>query len=175
MRVTRRKTIFLILLYLFFFILPFFLLTSKASLIQEEVPLSVNVNANISQGLIYIAPLPQQTQVFGQNYYVSNSLGYYEYSYLFSETPPLLVWYEPAPSTQTYYFVYGGSTQATAVTTGVFSFYTQFYYLNTSIFNVSGVSLLGGSLVLNGQNSLVTFTTTALRYTSAVILYNFQS
>lgn len=175
MRVSRRKTIFLILLYLFFFILPFFLLTSKASLIQEEVPLSVNVNANISQGLIYIAPLPQQTQVFGQNYYVSNSLGYYEYSYLFSETPPLLVWYEPAPSSQTYYFVYGGSTQATAVTTGVFSFYTQFYYLNTSIFNVSGVSLLGGSLVLNGQNSLVTFTTTALRYTSAVILYNFQS
>jgi len=174
MRVSRRKIIFLVL-YLFFFILPFFLLTSKASLIQEEVPLSVNVNANISQGLIYIAPLPQQTQVFGQNYYVSNSLGYYEYSYLFSETPPLLVWYEPAPSSQTYYFVYGGSTQATAVTTGVFSFYTQFYYLNTSIFNVSGVSLLGGSLVLNGQNSLVTFTTTALRYTSAVILYNFQS
>ena len=175
MRASRRKTIFLILLYLFFFMLPFFLLTTKASLIQEEVPLSVNVNANISQGLIYIAPLPQQTQVFGQNYYVSNSLGYYEYSYLFSETPPLLVWYEPAPSSQTYYFVYGGSTQATAVTTGVFSFYTQFYYLNTSIFNVSGVSLLGGSLVLNGQNSLVTFTTTALRYTSAVILYNFQS
>jgi hypothetical protein len=175
MRVIRRKTIFLILLYLFFFILPFFLLTTKASLIQEEVPISVNVNANISQGLIYIAPLPQQTQVFGQNYYVSNSLGYYEYSYLFSTTPPLLVWYEPAPSSQTYYFVYGGSTQATAVTTGVFSFYTQFYYLNTSIFNVSGVSLLGGSLVLNGQNSLVTFTTTALRYTSAVILYNFQS
>ena len=175
MRVIRRKTIFLILLYLFFFLLPFFLLTTKASLIQEEVPISVNVNANISQGLIYISPLPQQTQVFGQNYYVSNSLGYYEYSYLFSETPPLLVWYEPAPSSQTYYFVYGGSTQATAVTTGVFSFYTQFYYLNTSIFNVSGVSLLGGSLVLNGQNSLVTFTTTALRYTSAVILYNFQS
>ena len=175
MRVSRRKTIFLILLYLFFFILPFFLLMSKASLIQEEVPLSVNVNANISQGLIYIAPLPQQTQVFGQNYYVSNTLGYYEYSYLFSTTPPLLVWYEPAPSSQTYYFVYGGDTQATAVTTGVFSFYTQFYYLNTSIFNVSDVSLLGGLLVLNGQNSLVTFTTTALRYTSAVILYNFQS
>jgi len=174
MRVSRRKIIFLVL-YLFFFILPFFLLTAKASLIQEEVPISVNVNANISQGLIYIAPLPQQTQVFGQNYYVSNSLGYYEYSYLFSTTPPLLVWYEPAPSSQTYYFVYGGSTQATAVTTGVFSFYTQFYYLNTSIFNVSGVSVLGGSLVLNGQNSLVTFTTTALRYTSAVILYNFQS
>ena len=170
-----RKTIFLILLYLFFFILPFFLLTAKASLIQQEVPISVNVNANISQGLIYIAPLPQQTQVFGQNYYVSNSLGYYEYSYLFSATPPLLVWYEPAPSTQTYYFVYGGNTQASAVTTGVFSFYTQFYYLNTSIFNVSGVSLLGGSLALNGQNSLVTFTTTALRYTSAVILYTFQS
>ena len=175
MRVIRRKTIFLILLYLFFFILPFFLLTAKASLIQEEVPISVNVNANISQGLIYIAPLPQQTQVFGQNYYVSNSLGYYEYSYLFSATPPLLVWYEPAPSSQTYYFIYGGSTQASAVTTGVFSFYTQFYYLNSSIFNVSGVSLLGGSLVLNGQNSLVTFTTTALRYTSAVILYTFQS
>ena len=174
MRVSRRKIIFLVL-YLFFFILPFFLLTAKASLIQEEVPISVNVNANISQGLIYIAPLPQQTQVFGQNYYVSNSLGYYEYSYLFSTTPPLLVWYEPAPSSQTYYFVYGGSTQATAVTTGVFSFYTQFYYLNTSIFNVSGVSVLGGSLVLNGQNSLVTFTTTVLRYTSAVILYNFQS
>jgi len=174
MRVSRRKIIFLVL-YLFFFLLPFFLLTTKASLIQEEVPISVNVNANISQGLIYISPLPQQTQVFGQNYYVSNSLGYYEYSYLFSQTPPLLVWYEPAPSTQTYYFVYGGSTQATAVTTGVFSFYTQFYYLNTSIFNVSGVSLLGGSLVLNGQNSLVTFTSTALRYTSAVILYNFQS
>ena len=174
MRVSR-KTIFLILLYLVFFILPFFLLTTKASLIQEEVPISVNVNANISQGLIYIAPLPQQTQVFGQNYYVSNSLGYYEYSYLFSTTPPLLVWYEPSPSSQTYYFVYGGSTQASAVTTGVFSFYTQFYYLNTSIFNVSGVSLLGGSLVLNGQNSLVTFTTTALRYTSAVILYTFQS
>jgi len=176
MRVIRRKTIFLILLYLVFFILPFFLLTTtKASLIQEEVPISVNVNANISQGLIYIAPLPQQTQVFGQNYYVSNSLGYYEYSYLFSETPPLLVWYEPSPSSQTYYFVYGGNTQASAVTTGVFSFYTQFYYLNTSIFNVSDVSLLGGSLILNGQNSLVTFTTTALRYTSAVILYNFQS
>jgi len=175
MRVIRRKTIFLILLYLFFFILPFFLLTAKASLIQEEVPISVNVNANISQGLIYIAPLPQQTQVFGQNYYVSNSLGYYEYSYLFSATPPLLVWYEPAPSSQTYYFIYGGSTQASAVTTGVFSFYTQFYYLNSSIFNVSGVSLLGGSLVLNGQNSLVTFTTTALRYTSAVILYTLQS
>ena len=175
MRVIRRKTIFLILLYLFFFILPFFMLTTKASLIQEEVPISVNVNANISQGLIYIAPLPQQTQVFGQNYYVSNSLGYYEYSYLFSATPPLLVWYEPAPSSQTYYFVYGGSTQASAVTTGVFSFYTQFYYLNSSIFNVSGVSLLGGSLVLNGQNSLVTFTTTALRYTSAVILYTLQS
>ena len=174
MRVSRRKIIFLVL-YLFFFILPFFLLPTKASLIQEEVPISVNVNANISQGLIYIAPLPQQTQVFGQNYYVSNSLGYYEYSYLFSTTPPLLVWYEPAPSSQTYYFVYGGSTQATAVTTGVFSFYTQFYYLNTSIFNVSGVSVLGGSLVLNGQNSLVTFTSTALRYTSAVILYNFQS
>jgi hypothetical protein len=151
------------------------MLTTKASLIQEEVPISVNVNANISQGLIYIAPLPQQTQVFGQNYYVSNSLGYYEYSYLFSATPPLLVWYEPAPSSQTYYFVYGGSTQASAVTTGVFSFYTQFYYLNSSIFNVSGVSLLGGSLVLNGQNSLVTFTTTALRYTSAVILYTLQS
>ena len=175
MRVIRRKTMFLILLYLFFFILPFFMLTTKASLIQEEVPISVNVNANISQGLIYIAPLPQQTQVFGQNYYVSNSLGYYEYSYLFSATPPLLVWYEPAPSSQTYYFVYGGSTQASAVTTGVFSFYTQFYYLNSSIFNVSGVSLLGGSLVLNGQNSLVTFTTTALRYTSAVILYTLQS
>ena len=174
MRVSRRKIIFLVL-YLFFFILPFFLLTAKASLIQEEVPISVNVNANISQGLIYIAPLPQQTQVFGQNYYVSNSLGYYEYSYLFSTTPPLLVWYEPAPSSQTYYFVYGGSTQASAVTTGVFSFYTQFYYLNSSIFNVSGVSLLGGSLVLNGQNSLVTFTTTALRYTSAVILYTLQS
>jgi len=175
MRSIRRKTIFMISLFLFFLILPFFLLSTKAGLIQEEVPISVDVNANISQGLIYIAPLPQQTQVFGQNYYVSNSLGYYEYSYLFSETPPLLVWYEPSPSSQTYYFVYGGSTQATAVTTGVFSFYTQFYYLNTSIFNVSGVSLLGGSLVLNGQNSLVTFTTTALRYTSAVILYNFQS
>lgn len=174
MRVTR-KTIFLIVLFLVFFILPFFLLTTKASLIQEEVPISVNVNTNISQGLIYIAPLPQQTQVFGQNYYVSNSLGYYEYSYLFSATPPLLVWYEPAPSSQTYYFVYGGNTQASAVTTGVFSFYTQFYYLNTSIFNVSDVSLLGGSLVLNGQNSLVTFTTTALRYTSAVILYTLQS
>jgi len=170
-----RKTIFLILLYSVFFILPFFMLPSKASLIQEEVPISVNVNANVSQGLIYIAPLPEQTQVFGQNYYVSNTLGYYEYSYLFSVTPPLLVWYEPAPSSQTYYFVYGGNTQASAVTTGVFSFYTQFYYLNTSIFNVSGVSLLGGSLVLNGQNSVVTFTTTALRYTSAVILYNFQS
>jgi len=174
MRVTR-KTIFLILLYLFFFILPFFMIPTKASLIQEEVPISVNVNANISQGLIYIAPLPQQTQVFGQNYYVSNTLGYYEYSYLFSATPPLLVWYEPAPSSQTYYFVYGGSTQASAVTTGVFSFYTQFYYLNTSIFNVSDVSLLGGSLVLNGNNSIVTFTTSALRYTSAVVLYNFQS
>jgi len=175
MRVIRKKTIFIIPLFLFFLILPFFLLPTKASLIQEEVPISVDVNANISQGLIYIAPLPQQTQVFGQNYYVSNTLGYYEYSYLFSETPPLLVWYEPSPSTQTYYFVYGGSTQASAVTTGVFSFYTQFYYLNTSIFNVSDVSLLGGSLILNGQNSLVTFTTTALRYTSAVILYNFQS
>ena len=35
--------------------------------------------------------------------------------------------------------------------------------------------MLGGSLVLNGQNSVVTFTTSALRYTSAVILYNFQS
>jgi len=171
----RRKTIFLILLYLFFFILPFFMLSTKAGLIQEEVPISVNVNANISQGLIYIAPLPQQVQVFGQNYYVSNTLGYYGYSYLFSKTPPLLVWYEPAPSSQTYYFVYGGNTQASGVTTGVFSFYTQFYYLNTSIFNVSGVSLLGGSLVLNGNNSLVTFTTNALRYTSAVILYNFQS
>jgi len=174
MRVSR-KTIFLILLYSVFFILPFFMLTTKASLIQEEVPISVNVNANISQGLIYIAPLPEQTQVFGQNYYVSNTLGYYEYSYLFSTVPPLLVWYEPAPSSQTYYFVYGGGTQASAVTTGVFSFYTQFYYLNSSIFNVSGVSLLGGSLVLNGQDSLVTFTTSALRYTSAVILYNFQS
>jgi hypothetical protein len=151
------------------------MLSTKASLIQEEVPISVNVNANVSQGLIYIAPLPEQTQVFGQNYYVSNTLGYYEYSYLFSVTPPLVVWYEPAPSTQTYYFVYGGNTEPTAVTTGVFSFYTQFYYLNTSIFNVSGVSLLGGSLVLNGQNSVVTFTATALRYTSAVILYNFQS
>jgi len=170
-----RKTIFLILIYSVFFILPFFVLPSKASLIQEEVPISVNVNANISQGLIYIAPLPEQTQVFGQNYYVSNTLGYYEYSYLFSTVPPLLVWYEYAPTTQTYYFVYGGNTQPTAVTTGVFSFYTQFYYLNTSIFNVSGVSLLGGSLVLNGQNSVVTFTTSALRYTSAVILYNFQS
>jgi len=170
-----RKTIFLILLYSVFFILPFVMLSTKASLIQEEVPISVNVNANISQGLIYIAPLPQQTQVFGQNYYVSNTLGYYEYSYLFSTTPPLLVWYEPAPSSQTYYFVYGGSTQATGVTTGVFSFYTQFYYLNTSIFNVSGVSLLGGSLVLNGQNSLVTFTPSALRYSSAVVLYSLQS
>jgi hypothetical protein len=155
--------------------LPFFMLSTKASLIQEEVPISVNLNANISQGLIYIVSLPEQTQVFGQNYYVSNTLGYYEYSYLFSTVPPLLVWYEPAPSSQTYYFVYGGNTQASAVTTGVFSFYTQFYYLNTSIFNVSGVSLLGGSLVLNGQNSVVTFTTTALRYTSAIILYNFQS
>jgi len=170
-----RKTIFLILLYSVFFILPFVMLSTKASLIQEEVPISVNVNANLSQGLIYIAPLPQQTQVFGQNYYVSNTLGYYEYSYLFSTTPPLLVWYEPAPSSQTYYFVYGGSTQATGVTTGVFSFYTQFYYLNTSIFNVSGVSLLGGSLVLNGQNSLVTFTPSALRYSSAVVLYSLQS
>ena len=171
----RRKTIFLILLYSVFFILPFVMLSTKASLLQEEVPISVNVNANVSQGLIYVAPLPEQTQVFGQNYYVSNALGYYEYSYLFSTVPPLLVWYEPAPSSQTYYFVYGGNTQASAVTTGVFSFYTQFYYLNTSIFNVSGVSLLGGSLVLNGQNSVVTFTTSALRYTSAVILYNFQS
>jgi len=170
-----RKTIFLILIYSVFFILPFVMLSTKASLIQEEVPISVNVNANVSQGLIYIAPLPEQTQVFGQNYYVSNALGYYEYSYLFSVTPPLLVWYEYSPSSQTYYFVYGGNTQASAVTTGVFSFYTQFYYLNTSIFNVSGVSLLGGSLVLNGQNSVVTFTTSALRYTSAVILYNFQS
>lgn len=175
MKSSMRRRLFLFSLLLSFFVALPIPVVLHASLVQEQVPISVTTTTNISQGLIYMTPLPQQVQLFGNNYYVANSIGYYEYSYLFSSTPPLLVWYEPAPTTQTYYFVYGGNTQASAVTTGVFSFYSTFYYVNRSIFNVSNANVLGGVLVLNGQNSLVTFNTSAYRYTSAMMLYNFQS
>lgn len=144
---------------------------------SNQIPIIVTVpNSLTGTSLMYIFPLPLNSNISPANYYVINQQGYYIYSYLFSQSPPLLVLYSNPIQNTTYYAIYGISVSSSSqyVTTSVFSSYFQFYYINTSIMNVSKASASGGVLsIANG--GWFTYTNTAVRYTpnSVLYLYNF--
>ncbi|AON96536.1 archaeal transmembrane protein [Acidianus two-tailed phage variant 1] len=165
------KTIFSIVIL----ILPLTFLHPTNSTVssQNQVPIQIIYNYNVSGGVIYTAPLNIPSGFY--NYYMINQYGTLLYSYLFSTNPAFVVWYEPQPTTETYYFVYGQSVTSQLVSTDVFSLYTQFYIYNSSMWNISNGVVSGGVLTLNGKNSILTENYTAPRYTSALWLYQILS
>jgi len=152
----------------------FFPVSTHSSIVSQcQIPIHITLNRNISQGLIYMQPV--QSIITVSNYYVINQYGTLEYSYLFSQRPGYLVWYDQYPSSETYYLVYGESVQSQLASTEVFSFYYQFYNINTSIWQVSNAVASGGALTMSGQDSILTENTSATRYPTAVWLYYLQS
>ncbi|MEM0252808.1 MAG: hypothetical protein QW046_04115 [Candidatus Micrarchaeaceae archaeon] len=161
--------------YLFMLAFLIFIITTIASAAIQQINILVNIPPSLTgNNLFFVIPLKVNNSVItNNNFYVINNYGYYEYSYLFSSTPPLLTLYQSQATNTTYYVTFGNGITPQYVSTNIYSNLFTFYLINTTIFNASGVTASAG-IATFANNSHLWFQPSTSRYipSSVLFLYN---
>lgn len=155
-----------------FLIFTFTMIVSAAI---QQINVLVNIPPSLTgNNLFFVIPLKTNNNIItNNNFYVINNYGYYEYAYLFSSTPPLLTVYQAQATNTTYYVTFGNGITPQYVSTNIYSNLFTFYLINTTIFNVSGVTASAG-IATFANNSHLWFQPSTVRYvpSSVLFLYN---
>ncbi|MCW1302690.1 MAG: hypothetical protein QXX36_03625, partial [Candidatus Rehaiarchaeum fermentans] len=161
--------------YLFVLAFLIFVVSTIASAAIQQINILINIPPSLTgNNLFFVIPLKTNNNIItNNNFYVINNYGYYEYSYLFSSTPPLLTVYQAQATNTTYYVTFGNGITPQYVTTNIYSNFFTFYLINTTIFNVSGVSASAG-IATFANDSHLWFQPSTVRYvpSSVLFLYN---
>ncbi|WDS52757.1 hypothetical protein [Sulfolobus tengchongensis spindle-shaped virus 3] len=161
--------------YLFVLAFLIFVVSTIASAAIQQINILINIPPSLTgNNLFFVIPLKTNNNIItNNNFYVINNYGYYEYSYLFSSTPPLLTVYQAQATNTTYYVTFGNGIIPQYVTTNIYSNLFTFYLINTTIFNVSGVSASAG-IATFANDSHLWFQPSTVRYvpSSVLFLYN---
>ncbi|WDS52893.1 hypothetical protein [Sulfolobus tengchongensis spindle-shaped virus 4] len=158
--------------YLLFAAYLIFIVSTVAAGAIEQINVIINIPPSLTgNNLFFVIPLKINNGVItDSNYYVINSYGYYAYSYLFASNPPLLTLYQSQATNTTFYVTYGNGITPEYVSTNIYSNLFNFYLINTTIFNVTGVSASAGIAAFS-NNSHLWFQSSTSRYIPSSVLY----